>query len=329
MKFVGGRRGELVAFDIDGANPVPSAFSRFTRWPPMNPPAPLTKIRFIFVSGDAVPKIAQTATNFHISCSVSGLTWFRAGTEGDGAACNCPAAIVLIWNGFAGEARSGRGPMKLSDAEIAALAEKYSSVRVLCAGDVMLDRFIYGDVTRISPEAPIPVFSVREERSMLGGAGNVARNIAALGAGQDFITVVGQDAAAEEVIRELLALENCEPGIIEEPARRTSVKTRYLAHQQQMLRVDSESTEPISEERFEELLERFRAALPSCDIVVLSDYAKGLLAGNRAAVLIEAARVRFKGSVRGSKRAGFQPVPGGDADQAESGGAAGRKPDGS
>lgn len=184
--------------------------------------------------------------------------------------------------------------MNLSDAEIAALAEKYSSVRVLCAGDVMLDRFIYGDVTRISPEAPIPVFSVREERSMLGGAGNVARNIAALGAGQDFITVVGQDAAAEEVIRELLALDNCEPGIIEEPARRTSVKTRYLAHQQQMLRVDSETTEPVSESRFEELLERFRAALSSCDIVVLSDYAKGVLAGDRAAVLIDAARAASK-----------------------------------
>ena len=88
--------------------------------------------------------------------------------------------------------------MTLSDAEITALAEKYSSVRVLCAGDVMLDRFIYGDVTRISPEAPIPVFSVREERSMLGGAGNVARNIAALGAGQSFITVVGQDKAASD-----------------------------------------------------------------------------------------------------------------------------------
>ena len=184
--------------------------------------------------------------------------------------------------------------MTLSDAEITALAEKYSSVRVLCAGDVMLDRFIYGDVTRISPEAPIPVFSVREERSMLGGAGNVARNIAALGAGQSFITVVGQDKAAEEVIRALLALENCEPGIIEEPARRTSVKTRYLAHQQQMLRVDSETAEPISEDRFEELLERFRAALPSSDIVVLSDYAKGVLAGNRAAILIDAAREASK-----------------------------------
>src|SRR6185437_4820460 len=161
--------------------------------------------------------------------------------------------------------------MNLGDAEITALAEKYSSVRVLCAGDVMLDRFIYGDVRRISPEAPIPVFSVREERSMLGGAGNVARNIAALGAAQCFIAVVGQDEAAEEVIRELLALENCEPGIVEEPARRTSVKTRYLAHQQQMLRVDSETAEPISEDRFQELLERFRAALPSSDIVVLSD----------------------------------------------------------
>jgi len=129
---------------------------------------------------------------------------------------------------------------------------------------------------------------------MLGGAGNVARNIAALGAAQDFITVVGQDAAAEEVMRELLALENCEPGIIVEPARRTSVKTRHLAHQQQMLRVDSETTEPISENRFEELRERFRAALPSCDIVVLSDYAKGVLAGNRAAVLIDAARTASK-----------------------------------
>jgi D-beta-D-heptose 7-phosphate kinase/D-beta-D-heptose 1-phosphate adenosyltransferase len=174
------------------------------------------------------------------------------------------------------------------------LTDRYTSVRVLCVGDVMLDRFVHGNVSRISPEAPIPVFSVRQERSMLGGAGNVARNIAALGAKQDFLTAVGRDLAAEEILRNLTALENCKPEIIEEPQRKTSVKIRYLAQQQQMLRVDSETTEPLRDDLFRQLLDRFRCALSRCDVVLLSDYAKGVLAGERAGLLIDAARSASK-----------------------------------
>jgi D-beta-D-heptose 7-phosphate kinase / D-beta-D-heptose 1-phosphate adenosyltransferase len=172
--------------------------------------------------------------------------------------------------------------------------DRYSSVRVLCVGDVMLDRFVHGNVSRISPEAPIPVFSVRQERSMLGGAGNVARNIAALGAKQDFLTVVGRDLAAEEIGRDLAALDHCTPAMIQEPRRKTSIKIRYLAQQQQVLRVDSESTEPLADDIFSSLLERFLGALSRCDVVVLSDYAKGVLSGERAGALINAARSAAK-----------------------------------
>jgi D-beta-D-heptose 7-phosphate kinase/D-beta-D-heptose 1-phosphate adenosyltransferase len=178
----------------------------------------------------------------------------------------------------------------LIDPGFLSLTDRYSSVRVLCVGDVMLDRFVHGNVSRISPEAPIPVFSVHEERSMLGGAGNVARNIAALGAAQDFLTVVGRDPAAEEILQGLAALDNCTPAVIEESGRKTAVKIRYLAQQQQMLRVDSETTEPLADDLFGQLLDRFRGALSRCDIVLLSDYAKGVLAGERASVLIDAAR---------------------------------------
>jgi D-beta-D-heptose 7-phosphate kinase/D-beta-D-heptose 1-phosphate adenosyltransferase len=158
----------------------------------------------------------------------------------------------------------------------------------------MLDRFVHGNVSRISPEAPIPVFSVRQEQTMLGGAGNVARNIAALGARQDFLTVLGRDPAAEEILRDLAALDHCTPAIIEDSRRKTSVKIRYLAQQQQMLRVDSETTEPLADDIFSQLLERFRGALSRCGVVVFSDYAKGVFAGERAGVLIDAARSAAK-----------------------------------
>jgi D-beta-D-heptose 7-phosphate kinase/D-beta-D-heptose 1-phosphate adenosyltransferase len=172
--------------------------------------------------------------------------------------------------------------------------ETWSGARVLCAGDVMLDRFIYGNAKRISPEAPIPVLLVDREETMLGGAGNVARNLAALGARVSFVTVTGDDAEAAAIEGLLAALPNCSASVLRDAGRRTSVKTRYLAHSQQLLRVDAERTEGVSEEALGLVLAHFEAALRDTDVAVLSDYAKGMLSGDRAGRLIAACRAAGK-----------------------------------
>jgi D-beta-D-heptose 7-phosphate kinase/D-beta-D-heptose 1-phosphate adenosyltransferase len=172
--------------------------------------------------------------------------------------------------------------------------ESWSGAKILCAGDAMLDRFIYGSARRISPEAPIPVLLVDHEETMLGGAGNVVRNLAALGVRVAFATVTGDDAEAAAIEALLAALPNCSAGVVRDPGRRTSVKTRYLAHNQQLLRVDAEQTESVSDEVLGRLLAHFEAALADADLVVLSDYAKGALSGDRAGRFIEACRAAGK-----------------------------------
>ncbi len=168
--------------------------------------------------------------------------------------------------------------------------EKYSASTLLCVGDVMLDHFVYGDVVRISPEAPIPVLSVDHHQSMLGGAGNVVRNLTSLGAKVVFVTVTGDDDAAGVIESLLASLPGCEPHVIRDSHRPTTVKTRYLSHGQQLLRVDTESTSPLPPEVFEKVIARFRDCLSGVDMVLLSDYAKGVLSGAYSQCLIAAGR---------------------------------------
>jgi len=154
----------------------------------------------------------------------------------------------------------------------------------------MLDHFIYGDVNRISPEAPIPVVRVHHERSMLGGAGNVVRNLSSLGAQAVLLTVVGSDSAANLIAHELSALPHCVLHTVADHDRKTSVKTRYISGSQQLLRVDVESTHSIADTILTRLLAEFEKLAPACDVVILSDYAKGVLKDDRAARFIAAAR---------------------------------------
>jgi D-beta-D-heptose 7-phosphate kinase / D-beta-D-heptose 1-phosphate adenosyltransferase len=172
--------------------------------------------------------------------------------------------------------------------------EKYSGSTLVCVGDVMLDHFVYGDVVRISPEAPIPVLSVDHDQSMLGGAGNVVRNLTSLGAKVVFITVAGDDEAAGVIERLLTSLPDCEPHVIRDSRRPTTVKTRYLSHGQQLLRVDAESDSPLAAEVFEEVAGCFQRCLSGVDAVLLSDYAKGMLSGAYAQCLIAAGRNAVK-----------------------------------
>jgi D-beta-D-heptose 7-phosphate kinase/D-beta-D-heptose 1-phosphate adenosyltransferase len=178
----------------------------------------------------------------------------------------------------------------LNHQELIPFIERFSNAKVLCVGDVMLDHFIYGDVDRISPEAPIPVVRVHHERSMLGGAGNVVRNLSSLGAQAVLLTVVGVDSAADLIAQELCALPNCVLHTVADKDRKTSVKTRYISGSQQLLRVDIESTHSIEDDVLTQLLVQFEKLAPACDVVILSDYAKGVLKDDRAEQFIAAAR---------------------------------------
>jgi D-beta-D-heptose 7-phosphate kinase / D-beta-D-heptose 1-phosphate adenosyltransferase len=178
----------------------------------------------------------------------------------------------------------------LNHQELIPYIERFSNAKVLCVGDVMLDHFVYGEVNRISPEAPIPVVRVHHERSMLGGAGNVVRNLSSLGAQAVLLTVVGSDAAAEQIAQALRVLPNCLLHTVADQDRKTSVKTRYISGSQQLLRVDVESTNSIADDILTRLLAQFEKLASACDVVILSDYAKGVLSDDRAEHFIGAAR---------------------------------------
>mgnify|MGYP003674335722 CR=1 FL=1 len=169
--------------------------------------------------------------------------------------------------------------------DMAALVEGLAKARVALAGDVMLDRFIYGHVERISPEAPIPVLRVEAERVMPGGAGNVARNLAALGADVTFLSVVGSDEAGAEV-KAALQEPGIEARLTTVPGRVTTVKTRFVAMSQQILRADRETTQPLEADAADKLIAALKAALPGRQALILSDYGKGVLtfAVTRAAI---------------------------------------------
>jgi rfaE bifunctional protein kinase chain/domain len=150
-----------------------------------------------------------------------------------------------------------------------------SRARVLVVGDVMLDRYWYGDATRISPEAPVPVLLWQREEMRPGGAANVARNCAALGARTRLLSVVGRDAAGGAIAR-LLKREGVTASLHRDASIRTTQKLRVVHRKHQLLRVDMES--PPSKEVLASKLAEFRAALADCDVVLLSDYGKGGLA---------------------------------------------------
>ena len=165
----------------------------------------------------------------------------------------------------------------------------FEGARVLVVGDVMLDRFVYGTVERISPEGPIPVLRVEREASMLGGAGNVLRNLAALGVETRFVALVGDDEAGGRIEALAAAERPVEAFLLREPGRRTSIKERYVAGAQQLLRADRESLDSLGETSRARLLEAAEAAMAQASAVVLSDYGKGLFTPATLTRLIGAA----------------------------------------
>jgi D-beta-D-heptose 7-phosphate kinase / D-beta-D-heptose 1-phosphate adenosyltransferase len=160
---------------------------------------------------------------------------------------------------------------------------------VLVIGDIMLDRYIWGDVTRISPEAPVPVVRASHNSEQPGGAANVAMNLAGLGASVTVIGFAGEDADRSS-LNQMLGKAGVVPILVPVPGLPTISKLRILSGSQQMLRVDTESTAVIPEQSYQELTERILEALPCCGAVILSDYAKGVLSEAVCRTAIEAAR---------------------------------------
>lgn len=155
------------------------------------------------------------------------------------------------------------------------IIENFKNARILCLGDVMLDRYVYGSVERISPEAPVPVFHIQRQIQMLGGVGNVVRNIAALGGQTRLISVVGQDETAETIRQECAKLSGLTAELVGETGRKSTLKTRFVSSGHQMLRADDEDASPLLPETEEKIFQLFDKIIKDYDVVVVSDYGKG------------------------------------------------------
>jgi D-beta-D-heptose 7-phosphate kinase/D-beta-D-heptose 1-phosphate adenosyltransferase len=172
------------------------------------------------------------------------------------------------------------------------LTEGFADRRLLVLGDLMLDEFIWGRVRRISPEAPVPVVEVERQTLVLGGAGNVAANLVALGARPAPLGVVGEDANADRLRSAFAEIGIASDSLVIDAARATTLKTRIIAHNQQVVRADRESRAPISLDIEDAVIARFTAALDTTDAVVVSDYRKGLLTPRVLAETLRAAQQR-------------------------------------
>jgi D-beta-D-heptose 7-phosphate kinase/D-beta-D-heptose 1-phosphate adenosyltransferase len=164
--------------------------------------------------------------------------------------------------------------------------------QVVVLGDLMLDEFLWGAVSRIAPEAPVPVVEIQRESFRLGGAGNVVNNARALRARAVPVGVTGQDAAAERLLAQLAAEGLSADGIVADPSRPTTVKTRVIAHNQLVVRTDRERRAPLEPAVEQQVLERFTALAARANAVIISDYDKGALTPRVLAYALQFARER-------------------------------------
>lgn len=175
----------------------------------------------------------------------------------------------------------------LPPGEARRLIAAFPGTRVVIVGDVMLDQFLFGHVTRISPEAPVPVLEFDNEQYRLGGAANVAHNARALAAAVDLIGVVGRDSAADQLVADLLAHELNASGLVTDPSRRTTLKVRLVTmRNQQVARVDYETDEEISTAVEDALMAQVMARASGAGVLVISDYLKGVVTRRLVAQIV-------------------------------------------
>ncbi len=181
---------------------------------------------------------------------------------------------MLYWIGY--QVR-GDKVINFSFKHLKGVVEKFRQAKILVIGDVMLDEFIWGKVSRISPESPVPVVDVHSESVMLGGAANVAANLQNLGAKAYLAGVIGKDRAGETVKKELRKRKVSEEGLILDGKRKTTLKSRLIAHSQQVARMDRENREEIKGTSFNQLTGYVKSLIPKIDAVIISDYGKGVV----------------------------------------------------
>ncbi len=180
--------------------------------------------------------------------------------------------------------------MKMNDFEPEKCLEDMDSAAVLVVGDIMLDRFVYGVVERISPESPVPVLSISREKSMLGGAGNALANLAGLGVKAKALSVIGNDEDGIEIRKLAKELGIDTGGLLIDDDRPTIVKTRYLAGHQQLLRTDFEKKQFLSAAKEKALLQKAKELIGDVQALIISDYGKGLLGDDVIRALIKLAK---------------------------------------
>lgn len=185
---------------------------------------------------------------------------------------------------------SGNAGARLDRRRLERVVREFSRVRLLVVGDVVLDEYLWGDVDRVSPEAPVPVVHVGRESTVLGGAGNVVRNVVALGGRCRFCSVVGEDGAGRRVIDLLKELDVDPRGLVVVPGRPTTRKTRVVARGQQIVRFDRETLDPLGAAPARRLVEAVSGEVPHADGVILEDYGKGALSKG----VLAAAMRRFR-----------------------------------
>lgn len=195
---------------------------------------------------------------------------------------------------------AGLGPERAE-----AILEAMGRVRALVVGDLMLDEYVRGSVDRISPEAPVPVVRVEEESWAVGGAANVAANVAALGAVCDVVGVVGDDAGGARLTEALQALGARVGGVVATDRRPTTVKTRVLARSQQVVRFDRETAADVDAELADALVAAIRRDAPACQVLIMEDYNKGVLTPPVIAAVLEVGRALGIPTVVDPKRLRF------------------------
>ena len=181
----------------------------------------------------------------------------------------------------------------ISPDSLASLLPHFSRAKILVVGDLMLDEFVWGKVSRISPEAPVPVVWVQSESVMPGGAANVANNIRSLGGAVSVAGVVGEDRWAQALFSDLSSRHIDTAGVVKTD-RPTTVKTRVIAHHQQVVRVDREQREPLRTGMVERLITAVLERIPRVDAVVIEDYGKGVITRRLLEAVIPAARAARK-----------------------------------
>ncbi|MDR3520367.1 MAG: D-glycero-beta-D-manno-heptose-7-phosphate kinase [Acidocella sp.] len=196
--------------------------------------------------------------------------------------------------------------------ELSNYVKQLSRASVLVVGDVMLDRYVYGDVTRISPEAPVPILTVSREVAMPGGAGNVVRNITALDGAAAFVSVVGDDQAGSDLTGLIGGQQGVEPWLLVQGGRTTTLKTRYIALGQHLIRADREETVELPAKLSERLVRIATDAMAATSVTVLSDYRKGVLSTEIAQRLIAAAKAMNRTVIVDPKGADYSRYHGAD-----------------